>query len=51
MEEYRRVLRENTELKDKEEKYVETIKHLKHQIDLEKKNSRSLRAEKVNFMT
>lgn len=51
MEEYRKVIRENAELKDKEFKYIDTIKHLKNQIDLEKKNSRSLRADKVNFTT
>ncbi len=51
MEEYRKIVRENAELKDRELKYAETIKHLKSQIDLEKKNSRSLRADRVNFMT
>ena len=44
-------MRENAELKDKEVKYVETIRHLKNQIDFEKKNTRTIRAEKVNFMT
>ena len=43
-------MQENAELKDKEVKYVETIRHLKNQIDCEKKNARSLRAEKVNFI-
>jgi hypothetical protein len=51
MDEYRKIVRENAELKDKEFKYVETIKHLKNQIDMEKKNARSLRADKVNFTT
>jgi hypothetical protein len=37
-------------LREKEVKYVDTIKHLKNQIDSEKKNARSLRAEKVNFI-
>lgn len=32
-------------------KYAETISHLKHQVDVEKKNLRGLRAEKVNFMS
>ena len=50
IEEYRKIVIENAELKDNELKYVETIKHLKNQIDSEKKNSRSLRADKVNFM-
>ena len=50
MEEYRKIVRENAELKEKEVKYVETIRHLKNQIDTEKKNARSLRADKVNFM-
>jgi len=30
MEEYRKLLRENAELKDKEIKYAETIRHLKN---------------------
>lgn len=51
MEEYRKIVRENAELKDREMKYVDTIKHLKNQIDSEKKNARCLRADKVNFMT
>ena len=51
MEEYRKVVRENAELKDKELKYIETIRHMKNQSDNEKKNLRSLRAEKVNFMS
>ena len=51
MEEYNRLLKENQELRDKENKYVDTIKHLKNQIDNEKKYARSLRADKVNFMT
>lgn len=50
VEEYRKVIQENAELKDRELKYAETIRHLKNQIDSEKKNARSLRAEKVNFM-
>jgi hypothetical protein len=51
IEEYRKIVRENAELKDKEIKYAETIRHLKNQLDIEKKNTRSIRAEKVNFMT
>jgi hypothetical protein len=51
MEEYRKIVRENAEFKEKELKYVDTIKHLKNQIDSEKKNTRSLKANKVNFMT
>lgn len=43
--------REVHELKDKESKYIDTIKHLKNQIDNEKKHARVLRADKVNFMT
>eukprot|EP00347_Sterkiella_histriomuscorum_P002600 403367516 len=50
IEEYRKIVQENAELKDREIKYAETIRHLKNQIDSEKKNARSLRAEKVNFM-
>jgi hypothetical protein len=50
MEEYRKIVKENAELKEREVKYVETIRHLKNQIDTEKKNARSLRADKVNFM-
>lgn len=50
MEEYRKIVRENAELKEREVKYAETIRHLKNQIDSEKKNARSLRADKVNFM-
>lgn len=30
IEEYRKIVRENAELKDKELKYIETIKHLKN---------------------
>ena len=45
------MVRENAELKDKELKYIETIRHMKNQSDNEKKNLRSLRAEKVNFMS
>ena len=30
MEEYRKIVRENAELKEKEVKYVETIRHLKN---------------------
>lgn len=44
-------MRENAELKEKELKYVDTIKHLKNTIDNEKKHARSLRADKVNFLT
>jgi hypothetical protein len=51
LEEYRKVVRENAELKEKELKYVDTIKHLKNTIDNEKKHARSLRADKVNFLT
>ena len=51
IEEYRKVVRENAELKDKELKYIDTIKHLKNQIDNEKKNARNLKSEKVNFMS
>ena len=43
-------MRENAELKEKEFKYTETIRHLKNQIDTEKKNTRGIRADKVNFM-
>lgn len=50
LEDYQRIVKENAELKAKEHKYVETINHLKSQIDLEKKNTRTLRADKVNFM-
>jgi len=50
IEEYRKIVHENAELKEREIKYTETIRHLKNQIDSEKKNARSLRAEKVNFM-
>ena len=51
MDEYRKIVRENAELKDKEMKYTDTIRHLKSQIELQKKNGRSLIADKVNFMT
>jgi hypothetical protein len=44
------VVSENAELKEREMKYAETIRHLKNQIDAEKKNAKSLRADKVNFM-
>jgi hypothetical protein len=50
IEEYRKIVKENAELKEREVKYVETIRHLKNQIDSEKKNARSMRADKVNFM-
>jgi hypothetical protein len=50
IDDYRKIVRENAELKEKEIKYVETIRHLKNQIDAEKKNARTLRADKVNFM-
>jgi len=50
VDEYRKVVQENAELKERELKYAETIRHLKNQIDQEKKNARSLRADKVNFM-
>lgn len=50
IEEYRKIVKENAELKEREVKYVETIRHLKNSIDSEKKNARSLRADKVNFM-
>ena len=50
MDDYLKLVRENAELKDKEMKYIETIRHLKNQNDVEKKQMRSLRAEKVNFM-
>ena len=50
IDEYRKLVQENAELKEREVKYAETIRHLKNTIDSEKKNARSLRAEKVNFM-
>lgn len=50
IDEYRKIVKENAELKEREVKYVETIRHLKNQIDSEKKNARSMRADKVNFM-
>ena len=40
LDEYRKLVRENAELKEKEVKYVETVRHLKNQIDQEKNNSR-----------
>jgi FtsZ-binding cell division protein ZapB len=50
IEDYRKLVKENADLKEKEVKYQETIRHLKNSMDLEKKNGRSLRAEKVNVM-
>lgn len=50
MDDYRKIVQENAEIKERELKYAETIRHLKNQIDTEKKNARSLRADKVNFM-
>jgi hypothetical protein len=50
IEEYKKLLLENNDLKEREIKYVETVRHLKNQIDSEKKNARTLKADKVNFM-
>ena len=51
IEAYRQLVRENAEMKNKELKYAETIRHLKNQLDTERKMARNLRADKVNFMT
>lgn len=51
IEDYRKLAKENAELKERELKYVDTIKHLKSSIDVEKKHARSLKADKVNFLT
>ena len=46
-EEYAAILRENAELKERETRYLETIKHVKNQMESDKRKFRNINAERV----